>query len=252
MGLLTDGSRNAKTAKMSKELGITNAILHFAPARESGHQVCPMASAGCAAACLYTAGHGRYDSVKAARIARTQKFFNDPAWFTAELAKEIAKYEKKAAKLNHTCAIRLNGTSDVRWERYPVTYDGIDYENLMLAFPNVTFYDYTKIPNRRNIPENYHLTFSLSENNDSHALAALESGMNVAVVFKPYIPEKWYGKYVIDGDKHDFRFLDPQGGQIIGLKAKGDALKDRSGFVRGHDDEFDTTRKVVVAWQKVA
>ena len=39
------------------------------------------------------------------------------------------------------------------------------------------------------------------------------------------------GRKVIDGDKHDLRFLDEKN-VIVGLIAKGEAKKDISGFVK--------------------
>lgn len=244
--LLTKGMSNAKTAK-GGDLGITNVILHLAPGKLSGHNACPMASAGCLAACLNTAGRGRFDEIQQARIAKTAKFYADPNAFVNQLAVEIAALQRKAARLGTLPAVRLNGTSDIRWELFSVVYNDVTYPNLMTAFPAVQFYDYTKIPNRRNLPTNYHLTFSLSETNDRHALQALASGMNVAVVFDS-VPDSWSGYEVIDGDQHDFRFLD-KAGVIVGLKAKGKAKKDESGFVRAHNSTFDLSRKVTVAWQ---
>ena len=83
---------------------------------------------------------------------------------------------------------------------------------------------------------NYHLTFSLAESNDLEARAALGNGMNVAVAFAikkdDAKPAQFSGFPVIDGDTTDVRFLDPKGGHIVGLFAKGDAKKDSSGFVR--------------------
>jgi hypothetical protein len=99
----------------------------------------------------------------------------------------------------------------------------------MDMFQSVQFYDYTKLPNRRNVPSNYHLTFSRSESNELDALRILANGvMNVAVVFDT-LPTKWAGVKVIDGTETDLRFLDEQG-VVVGLVAKGKAKKDNSGF----------------------
>ena len=116
-----------------------------------------------------------------------------------------------------------------------------EWTNAQIApgeFPDVIFYDYTKIPCpwTRTRP-NYHLTFSLSESNFQDASDALQHGLNVAVVFntprsKP-LPEVWRGYSVIDGDMHDLRFLDAHRlGLIVGLHAKGKAKKDKTGFVQ--------------------
>lgn len=245
--LFTKGASNAKTAK-GGDLGFENVILHLAPADLSGvMNACPFASAGCRAACLNTAGRGAFNSTQLARIEKTKLFHADPEAFVARLGGEIATLARKATKNGTKAAVRLNGTSDILFENIP--YGGFD--NLMTAFPDVQFYDYTKIPNRRNIPANYDLTFSLSESNDRHAIAAIANGFRVAVVLDA-IPETWGGYDVIDGDKHDFRFLDPVG-VIVGLKAKGKARKDTSGFVRSADGGFNPNAKLTLATlQRVA
>lgn len=256
MTLLTPAANNTKTAKLAAELGIEAAILHLAPADKSGYNTCPFASIGCKMACLNTAGHGGItkadgtNPVQEARIRKTRWFFEHRTEFMAQLVKEIRALERRAAKLQRRAAVRLNGTSDIMWESVPVTVDGITYDNLMSLFPGIQFYDYTKIPNRRGIPANYHLTFSLSECNDRHALAQLEAGTNVAAVLAyDVLPETWNGYRVIDGDKHDYRFLDPQGPVIVALKAKGDAKKDTSGFVRATSARLNPSIKPVFASQ---
>lgn len=232
--LLTTG--NPKIAKGLAQGYLTN-ILHLAPSKLSGRNVCPMATAGCAAACLNTAGRGGIikrgettNMIQLARIRKTDHFFNDREAFMAQIVREIGNAIKLATKHGLTAVFRLNGTSDIRWETIPVTVKGVTYENVMAAFPTVQFYDYTKIPNRRNLPANYHLTFSLAESNGANAVIALDNGMNVAAVFRK-IPSKYLGHTVIDGDATDLRFLDPKG-VIVGLKAKGKAKKDTTGFVR--------------------
>ena len=154
---------NAKTVKGEK-LGFYTGILYLAPADVSGYQVCPMAKlAGCEAACLYTAGRGAFNSIQQARIAKTKAYFEDRANFMLNLVKDIEKGIKKAAALNQELLIRLNGTSDIKWENVDfIDFDGKHYPNLMSLFPNVQFYDCTKIANRNNLPSNYDLTFSYS------------------------------------------------------------------------------------------
>lgn len=254
--LLTVG--NPKIAKATK-FGWLTAVLHLAPGDLSGFNVCPKATAGCLAACLNTAGRGgialgagrltvaeiasgsRTNAVQTARIRRTHLYFSDRPAFMATLAADIRKLIKLAAKMGLRPSIRLNGTSDIPWER--VAYaDAIagQHANVMDVFPDVQFYDYTKRPNRHDLPANYRLTFSLAEDNDADAWDALQNGMNVAAVFhvvpahfdmmQPDGGERWPIP-VIDGDEHDLRFLDPVG-VIVGLKAKGNAKRDTSGFVR--------------------
>lgn len=163
----------------------------------------------------------------------------------AALCAEIERHARMSAKHGLLPAVRLNGTSDLRWERFPVEYNGQSYPHVFAAFPGITFYDYTKHPARkRNVDAipNYSLTFSLAESNDFHAFEALGAGINVAAVFDTRksgdLPTDFYmfgvRFRVIDGDATDLRFLDPQGsvGVIVGLRAKGRAKSDTSGFVR--------------------
>lgn len=170
-------------------------------------------------------------SVQRARIAKTRLFFKDKPLFMSMLWKEITAGIKKAAKNGMQPCFRLNLTSDLPWEK--IKFDG---QSVMEAFPNVQFYDYCKSPERMTkfvngeMPKNYHLTFSRSETNGALALAFLKSGGNVAMVFRKSLPASYYGHEVIDGDETDLRFLDGSG-KIIGLKEKGLAKKDSTGFV---------------------
>lgn len=238
---------NPKTNKGTKD-GYLTAVLHLAPHKLSGTNVCPHATDGCATACLNTAGRGGMpgaigDNVQRARVARTKLFHADRDFFLSQLVREIAKFEKRCAKLNMKCAVRLNGTSDIPWEKFL-----IDRQTIFDVFPDVQFYDYTKWPLRLrrdalNIT-NYRLCFSLSEHKDSElrAVEYLERGCNVAVVMDlrtvmgyrreaDPMPAQFLGHPVVDGDESDLRFLDPPG-HIVGLRAKGKAVKDTSGFVR--------------------
>ena len=188
MKLLTVG--NPKIAKGEK-LGYLTAILHLAPHKLSGYNTCPMATAGCSSACLNTAGRGGMvkigettNYIQIARIRKTRMFFENRDAFMCQLVNEVANFVKLAEKYELIPAVRLNGTSDIRWEVYPVTIDGILYPNIMSAFSNVQFYDYTKIPNRRHLPSNYHLTFSLADGNECYAEKAIDNGLNIAVVFR--------------------------------------------------------------------
>ncbi len=222
---------NAKTVKGQK-LGYMTGILYLAPADLSGYQVCPMAKlAKCDEPCLNKAGRGAFNSVQQARIAKTRRFFEDRENFLLDLIFSIEALIRKAKREGYIPLVRLNGTSDIRWEdiALPGTSD-----NIFERFYDVQFYDYTKIPNRKNIPENYDLTFSYSGviEFQPHASKALRSGMRVAVVFrdKGTIPEVFKGLPVVNGDNSDIRPLDDQG-VIVGLYAKGKAKRDRSGFV---------------------
>lgn len=237
MNLLT--VNNFKTVKGEK-MGYLTAILYMAPATVEGPNVCPSSSAGCRASCLYTAGRGRFNNVQAARVARKGFFFSDRIGFLNQLFEEIEKLQVKANKKDMTLAIRLNGTSDIAWERQ-VFRRGKVNGSILEHFPHLTFYDYTKRPLAQRLvhcPDNYDLTFSLDEENEKEAVQALLGhGARVAAVFDtvPYHYDLGGHTFpVINGDETDLRFLEP-GGVIVGLNAKGDAKKDVSGFVRRID-----------------
>jgi hypothetical protein len=221
--LLSDGDSNTKIAKSEKSgKGYMTAIMHLAPSDVSGFNVCQEASEGCAGACLFTAGRGRFENVHSARINRTRLLFLNRKLFLSLLIKEISAHRVKAKKAGKIPAVRLNGTSDLPWERI--------FPQLFTIFSDVVFYDYSKVPSRLGkTPSNYHLTFSRSETNNSEVIKALENGHNVAIVFSE-LPDYYMGYKVINGDEDDLRFLDPEN-VIVGLSAKGEAKKDESGFV---------------------
>lgn len=226
---------NAKTVKGEK-LGFYTGILYLAPSDISGHQVCPMAkAANCEKACLYTAGRGAFNSIQLARINKTKSFLNNKQSFLLNLIKDIEKGQRKAAKLGQELLIRLNGTSDIRWEKEGfIDFDGKAYPNLMARFPLVQFYDYTKIPNRKDLPNNYDLTFSYSGASTFTKFnkLAIKNQFRIAAVFrfKADIPLTFKGMIVLPGDDSDVRHVEPQG-HIVALYAKGKAVKDNSGFV---------------------
>ena len=225
---------NPKIQKGTK-LGYLSFILHLAPATLSGKETCPKRTAGCTAACLNTAGRGGMfkkgedtNMIQQARIRKTKMFFEQRDAFMLQLVKDIALGIKQAAKLNLTPVFRLNGTSDLAWEKY--TVPGTT-GNIFQLFPQVQFYDYTKVLGRKvSAINNYHLTFSAADGNDADVAKAVAQGMNVAMVFDK-LPETYMGRVVNDADEHDLRFLDPKN-TIAGLKAKGRAKKDTTGFVR--------------------
>lgn len=219
-------------------------ILHLAPSFASGYTMCGGESLGCAKSCLNTSGRGALHfakngathRVQHARLVRTFWFQLDRVDFMNRLAIEISNAVRRQAP-GLDIAIRLNGTSDVLWERISLTLDakladrlGVKagfYENIMKVFPKVQFYDYTKISKRGNLPRNYDLTYSLHESNEKDAFA---SGLRVAVVFKD-MPKRYHDRKVLDGDDTDLRFLEPKKA-VIGLKAKGQAKHDTTGFVK--------------------
>ncbi|RVB05677.1 hypothetical protein [Mesorhizobium sp. M7A.F.Ca.CA.004.02.1.1] len=257
---------NAKTIKGDKATDYVTAIMYLAPAAQSllGN-VCPMAElAGCEAGCLSKAGRaGIFSSIVNSRIAKTQRYFNDRRAFMAELVRDISAFVRWCGKHGVKPAVRLNGTSDIQWETaHPATRSGhghlvpITYASIFEAFPEVQFYDYTKVYKRayKALPSNYSLTLSYSEASpryrDAVLLAALETGANIAVVYRTqHIRNAVMGagkvdtfghsngerlaREVIDGDETDMRFTDPKG-VIVGLYAKGKgARRDTTGFVIG-------------------
>ena len=223
---------NPKIQKGTK-LGYLSFILHLAPADLSGYNTCPKATAGCKAACLNTAGRGgmfkkgeNTNMIQKARIRKTRYFYEQRQDFMLDLMADIRKGIKMAEKLGLTPVFRLNGTSDLSWEKY----DMIPGQNVFECFPTVQFYDYTKVPKRKvEGIDNYHLTFSQADGNDADANWAISKNMNVTVVFDR-IPTAYKGKEVFNADDTDLRFLDPRG-VVLGLKAKGRAKKDTTGFV---------------------
>jgi hypothetical protein len=163
-------------------------------------------------------------------------FFEDRINFMKLIVKDIELAIKQSAKKNLIPAFRLNGTSDLAFEKYEVVRNGQLFRNIFTAFPEVTFYDYTKILGRK-IKEyaNYSLTFSAADGNDADVMSAMTQGYNVAVVFNikkgSPMPDTYGLRPVFNGDDSDLRFLDPKG-VVVGLYAKGKAKKDTTGFVK--------------------
>lgn len=226
--LLSPGNSNAKTAKNE----IKTFILYLAPYKQNakGVNLCPMASKGCAAACLYTAGRGAFNNVKNARINKANYFIYNKPLFIKQLASEIIRETAKAEKKGEKVAFRLNGTSDIDFIYLLKKYASLDIEAL---HPTAVFYDYTKISGKVKKylnSKNYYLTFSRAEDNESIAQSVLNFGGNVSIVFNGELPQYWRGFKVIDGDKTDIEMIKNKN-VILGLKAKGAAKKDSSGFV---------------------
>ena len=226
--LLSKGITNAKTVKNNLE----TFILYLAPHKQNakGVNICPAASNGCVAACLYSAGRGKFSNVQKSRINKTNFYISNKSLFIKKLATEILREYTKAKKKGIKIAFRLNGTSDLDFVYLLQKYANLDISTLKDV---ATFYDYTKLLGKvkkyLNHP-NYFVTFSRSEINESVAIAVLNMGGNVAAVFSNNLPNYWRGFKVIDGDKSDLEMLYNKN-VVLGLKAKGDAKKDNSGFV---------------------
>ena len=259
MDILSRGT-NAKTIKSDKLGQYLTGILYMSPGKLSGKNFCPYATPGCLAACLNTAGRGRMSNVQKGRLRKSLLFINNKNEFFTQLIKDIEKLIRDCDKQGKLPAVRLNGRSDIVWEK--LKFEG---QTILERFPNVQFYDYTKNPRRfKNIPANYHLTYSYNEKTDPQTvLNILASGGNVAMVFRKDIPHHYmsnsksprgvtflrgpasvgeHSKQVVNGDLHDLRFID-RPGRIVALTAKGEAKKDRSGFVvdyeKSHIDCFN-------------
>ena len=209
---------NAKTIKGDGDEYIT-AILYLKPSL----MLCPMSKkAHCLDGCLYSAGRGAFNS----RTRKTKFLMQDRSGFMQALQSDLDKFLKYCIKKDVQPVVRLNGTSD--WNFLEIIRDN----------PDIQFYDYTKVYNRldKNLPSNYHVTLSYSEADTDYTKKVVDKakakGINLAVVFrdKNKIPTEFLGRKVIDGDKDDLRFLDPNN-VIVALYAKGQAKKDHSGFV---------------------
>jgi hypothetical protein len=222
---------DAKTIK-GERMNVLTGILYLTPANGSGVNMCANAAlAGCIIACLFTAGRGAMQSVEMARLRKTLFFLQYRDEFMAMLHDEINTLQRKANKRGMLLRIRLNGTSDIRWELLGVPQ----------AHPDTSFYDYTKLANRV-VPSNYDLTFSYSgvaafQRQVDRAVAA---GMRIAVVFRTRamveammaVGERFLGLELVDGDESDNRPEDPHG-VVVALYAKGKARHDTTGFVVG-------------------
>lgn len=225
--LLSPGDTNIKTAKNILE----SYIMYMAPADTvQGLNLCPFASNGCKKVCIYTTGRGRFSNVQLSRINKSKFWGYNREAFYIQLANELLKIHDKAMKQDKQIAVRLNGTSDIDHLHLLERYSGIDF--LDDFYSNLLFYDYTKNVNHisRYRNTNYKITFSRSETNEAEAKKVLKLGGNVAVVFSGDLPAFYLGYPVINGDETDLRYFDPIN-VVVGLKAKGDAKKDVSGFV---------------------
>ena len=227
--LLSKGSTNAKTSKND----INTFILYLAPhnLNYKGVTLCKDATKGCIDSCLNTAGRGAFSNVQLSRINKANFYVSDKKLFLAQLLKEIKKEIKKASDKNEKIAFRLNGTSDIDF--LYLLDKHFDFNVDLLNYDKVYFYDYTKSLARSKRYQNYRnytLTFSKSESNQKETNQALNLGINVAAVFSGDLPKTYKGIKVVDGDKTDLQMIKFKN-VILGLKAKGKARKDTSGFV---------------------
>jgi len=230
MSLLSNPITNYK-AKKNQSLGVDTYFLSLAHSNTSGYNVCPLANkigendknkSNCSLVCVAKNGNGSYPNVIKSRIDKTKRFFEDKDNFMTELVVEIAKAIIKSENKNITPTFRLNSYSDIRWESVKV--DRFGNNTIFELFPDVQFYDYTKIENRNELPNNYNLTYS-HWGKWTATEKAMEKGQNVAMVFDvkkaDKLPKTFKGKLVVDGDKTDLRTPQNDGlNAIVGLRAK--------------------------------
>lgn len=217
-------TNNVKTIK-GRGLGYETYIMYLSPHTQNskGINVCSHASKGCASACLFKSGAARFNQVQQGKIDKTEWFLDNRVEFLNKLDKEINIISKKVKHQTseNTPTIRLNGTSDIPFEKFMIR----DGKNIFELYPNIQFYDYTKNHIRfiKKLPNNYHLTFSQSEDNKVKSLELLNKGFNVAVVFgvkkETDLPISYNGFKVVNGDESDLRFLDEKN-VVVGLKYK--------------------------------
>ena len=225
------GSSTYKMEKSQKYKYLSE-ILHLAPANIGGVNICPNASPVCIKLCLNTSGRGQMTTVQKSRLNKKFYFLADRLKFLNHLDREIKLSYARATRKGFKYTVRLNGTSDLPFERYKLE-NGL---NLMDNNPQVQFIDYTKVTNRldkkNKIPKNYSLTYSQAENNLKDVKQVLKTKYNIATVFRKKLPKKWLGRKVINGDLSDLRHLEDGKKIIVGLIAKGKAIKNFNGFVQ--------------------
>lgn len=233
---------SSKLAKGSKYNVLTYGV-YLAPSTLSGYNVCPN-SAACKDSCLNGSGHNKVElmcgknRIQNARIKKTKLLFEDRKLFTSLLFREIEYAILKAERSNMSFAVRLNCTSDI--DLKALKENGL---NIFELFPNVQFYDYTKVASRvfNNEYKNYDLTLSFNGYNKASCIKALENGNRVAVVFSEKLPETYWGFKVVDGDKYDMRYLDMPN-VVVGLKYKHIATD-----YKNHKFEMPSNRFIVAA-----
>jgi len=243
------GASSHKIEVSNKEKGAKyiSAILYLLQENLSGFQMCAWATDSCREICLGTnSGHSAMvkggevtNQVQVARLKRTILWNQHNEVFLNILRKELNSLVAKAEKKGVKPAFRFNGTSDILIEK----------TGLMEEYPTVQWYDYTKAKSRMvqflsgKLPTNYHLTYSYTPEREKDAIEVLALGGNVAVVFNEktkkkggerllpsFIGQYFLGHEIIDGDIHDLRFDDKQGGYVVGLTRKGNQ-KDMAFFI---------------------
>jgi len=228
---LFNKDKNPKTIKGQK-YGVLTFILYMSSHKESGVNLCAMADiAGCVDDCLKNQGRGQMTSTQMSRLRKTLFYLQYFEEFMAMVKKELSLGLAYAERHGYKLAVRMNGTTDIRWELRIWNYMVEMYRK------GLQWYDYTKIPNRL-VPcsKVYDLTFSYSGKKEylPYLDKAIKLGMRIAFVvrYANLIPKTFMGMEVLIGDDHDIRYIEPQG-TAIALTAKGSAVHNTNGFVWG-------------------
>ena len=180
--------------------------------------------------CLFDSGLSAvYRAINDVRRARARYFLENRAAYWRQLDLELRRFLALCDRRQLRPTVRPNGTSDVVWER--VGAHLFDCK----TFRRIRWYDYTKIQKRLlpswRLPQRYTLTLSRGQTDSAvDAVWSVNPRARVSVVFGNGLPSHWCDRRVVDGDAHDLTFLH-RPGSVIGLKAKGPAKRDRSGFV---------------------
>lgn len=228
---------SAKAVK-AQEYGYLNAIHYMSPHEIAGvGNLCPWATPSCKRICLgYHSGQASMvansadtnskNNVRRSRDTKARQYMLERRRYMAEVVRQAARVIRKASEKGFLAALRFNGSTDLVGEAV----------NLAHTFPTVKVNEYTKsfkfaMANALGEhPSNLRVCFSRTEENEDDAIKILENGGLVSVVFAKTLPRTWGGFPVVDGDRHDLLHLWPRG-VVIGLKAKGSARGDTSGFV---------------------
>lgn len=241
LGISYLGGCNSPKLIKSLDMNVMTYGIYLAPGNLSGYNVCPNCDY-CCKYCLNGSGRNKIEllshtgggPIQRSRIKKTKLFFDDRLAFMHLLVYEINQSRRKAEAAGMRLAIRLNCTSDIDPEEFK-----LENKNIFQLYPDIQFYDYTKVFSRVELLEkydNYDLTFSFSGENWADCDEMLKKNHRVAVVFENSLPENFRGYPVIDANSYDARFLD-SGRTICGLTYKRVA----NDYVNGKFQRPDTT-----------
>ena len=137
----------SSTYKMQKSSGYKylSEILHLAPSNIGGVNICASSSPVCVDLCLNTSGRGQMTSVQKSRLNKKYYFLADRLKFLNHLDREIKLSSERAKRKKLKYTVRLNGTSDLPFERYRLE----NGKNLMENNPNVQLCFETLVVNFR-------------------------------------------------------------------------------------------------------